>query len=179
SGVTQFRREVPLEIIRQRIKPEFHDVAEALRVGSTLIVPLRSRGRPIGAFVIYREEGQQPPSALDVPIFEELGRRIVLAIETSLAFERERMVATTFQQAALPARLPSAAGLTFDAFYHPAQHEAQICGDWYDALRLGDGRIVISLGDVAGSGLGAAVIMSAMRQVVRGVAQVYPDPSAI
>jgi PAS domain S-box-containing protein len=176
---THFNREVPREVLLQLTKPEFHDAVDALHIGSTLTVPLRSRGRTIGAFVIYRDAGEKPPSALDVPLFEELGRRIVLAIESSLAFERERMIATTFQQAALPARLPSAAGLTFDAFYHPAQHEAKVGGDWYDALKLGDGRIVISLGDVAGSGLGAAVIMSAMRQVIRGVAQVYPDPSAI
>lgn len=170
---------LPRDVILQLTKTEFQESIDELRAGSRLTVPLRSRGRTIGALVIYRDDGEKPPSALHVPIFEELGRRIVLAIESSLAFERERLVATTFQQAALPARLPSATGLTFDAFYHPAQHEAKVGGDWYDALKLGDGRIVISLGDVAGSGLGAAVIMSAMRQIIRGVAQVYPDPNAI
>jgi PAS domain S-box-containing protein len=176
---THFNREVSRDAVKQFVKPEFHDVIDALRIGSNLTIPLRSGGRTIGAFVIYRDDAEKPPSALDVPIFEEVGRRIVLAIESSLIFERERLVATTFQQAALPATLPAAAGVTFDAFYHPAQHEAMVGGDWYDALKLADGRIVISIGDVAGSGLGAAVIMSAMRQVIRGVAQVYADPSAI
>jgi CheY-like chemotaxis protein len=40
-------------------------------------------------------------------------------------------------------------------------------------------RIVISMGDVGGSGLGAAIIMAALRQVIRGVAYVQPDPAMI
>jgi anti-sigma regulatory factor (Ser/Thr protein kinase) len=69
--------------------------------------------------------------------------------------------------------------LHFDATYRPSSDEARIGGDWYDALRLADGRIVISIGDVSGSGLGAAVSMAAMRQVIRGVAYVHPDPVMI
>jgi anti-sigma regulatory factor (Ser/Thr protein kinase) len=61
----------------------------------------------------------------------------------------------------------------------PASDRELLGGDWYDALRLNDGRIVVSIGDVAGSGLPAAVIMSSMRQVIRGVAQVYADPIAM
>ncbi|MDQ6926110.1 MAG: SpoIIE family protein phosphatase, partial [Candidatus Eremiobacteraeota bacterium] len=50
-------------------------------------------------------------------------------------------------------------------------------GDWYDAFRLNDGRFVVSIGDVVGSGLGAAIAMVNVRQTVRGVAQVHPDPA--
>ncbi len=70
-------------------------------------------------------------------------------------------------------------GLHFDGIYVPASDRELLGGDWYDALRLNDGRIVISVGDVAGSGLPAAVIMASMRQVIRGVAQVYADPIAM
>ena len=47
----------------------------------------------------------------------------------------------------------------------------------YDALRLVDGRVVFSIGDVAGSGLEAAVTMGNMRQIIRGIAQVHADPA--
>ncbi len=100
--------------------------------------------------------------------------------ETLLAaYERAERVSSRFQQAALPARLPQVAGFRFDASYLPADDEAHIGGDWYDAMRLADGRIVISIGDVSGSGLGAAITMAAMRQVIRGVAYVHPDPVMI
>jgi anti-sigma regulatory factor (Ser/Thr protein kinase) len=75
--------------------------------------------------------------------------------------------------------LPSINGLAFDGVYVPARREARLGGDWYDAVRLADGRIVVSIGDVTGSGLSAAVTMISMRQVMRGVAQIYADPVAI
>ncbi len=90
----------------------------------------------------------------------------------------EREVATEFQRAALPASLPEAPGIRFHGIYVPGS-AVQVGGDWYDALQLPDGRIVISIGDVAGTGLAAAVIMSSMRQVIRGVALVYAEPLAM
>ena len=91
--------------------------------------------------------------------------------------ERERRVARSFQDAALPARLPDSPACTFSAIYEAGRSEALIGGDWYDAFTLPDGRIVLSIGDVAGSGLQAAVTMANVRQAIRGVAYVHPDPA--
>ncbi|HEV2740277.1 MAG TPA: SpoIIE family protein phosphatase [Candidatus Elarobacter sp.] len=88
-------------------------------------------------------------------------------------------VASTLQRALLPQGLPEIAGIEFDGVYEPGKSEAQVGGDWYDAVRLADGRVLISIGDVAGSGLQSAVIMAAMREVIRGVAQVYADPATM
>lgn len=104
-------------------------------------------------------------------------RKLGMRLRDSLvAYEREHAIATSLQHAALPAALPDIPGFQFDAFYESAQDEANIGGDWYDAVCLNDGRILISVGDVAGSGLEAAVTMAAMRQAIRAVAQVYADP---
>jgi anti-sigma regulatory factor (Ser/Thr protein kinase) len=62
------------------------------------------------------------------------------------------------------------------AIYVPGRADAAIGGDWYDAFRLRDGRLVVSIGDVSGSGVDAAVTMSNMRQIIRGTAQVHADP---
>ncbi len=176
---TRISREVALDEIGRVARPETMRVLDELGVASTVRVPLQANDRTIGALVVYRSHGEKPYSALDVPLIEELGRRAALAVESALLYERERRVAETFQQAALPHRLPVVPGIAFDGFYHPARDDALVGGDWYDALKLSDGRIVISVGDVSGSGLDAAVIMSAMRQVIRGVAQVHADPCAI
>jgi serine phosphatase RsbU (regulator of sigma subunit)/anti-sigma regulatory factor (Ser/Thr protein kinase) len=91
-------------------------------------------------------------------------------------YRHERRVAYEFQTASLPHILPKIPGLTFSSVYKSGATDATIGGDWYDAMRLIDGRIIITVGDVAGSGLGAAVIMSGLRQILRGVAQLHPDP---
>jgi PAS domain S-box-containing protein len=94
-------------------------------------------------------------------------------------FELAHRVSEAFQQASLPSTLPSVPGLRFSALYRAGRREAAVGGDWYDALRLLDGRVVVSIGDVAGSGLVAAITMVAMRQAIRGAAQIHPDPVAI
>lgn len=93
--------------------------------------------------------------------------------------DREHQASLAFQNAALPQALPSVPGLAFSAVYEAAEAEALVGGDWYDAFRLSDGRIVISVGDVAGSGLEASVTMGAVRQAIRGAAQIYPDPASV
>ena len=95
------------------------------------------------------------------------------------AFDRAHHVASTLQRALLPQGLPEIAGIEFEGVYESGKSEAQVGGDWYDAVRLADGRVLVSIGDVAGSGLQAAVIMAAMREVIRGVAQVYADPATM
>ncbi len=94
-------------------------------------------------------------------------------------FNREYRASKAFQEAALPEVLPEIAGLAFAAVYRAANHEAMVGGDWYDAFRIDDGRVILSVGDVMGSGLGAAVTMNAVRQSMRGAAQLFPDPVAI
>jgi PAS domain S-box-containing protein len=96
--------------------------------------------------------------------------------ERKFAYEREREWSNSFQRASLPPSLPMLSGLTFDAVYEPGLSDAQVGGDWYDALRLADGRVLVSIGDVAGSGVHAAVVMGVVRQILRGIAQAeHPD----
>jgi serine phosphatase RsbU (regulator of sigma subunit)/anti-sigma regulatory factor (Ser/Thr protein kinase) len=93
--------------------------------------------------------------------------------------EREHRASTAFQEAALPSRMPTIPGMRFMAIYQAAKAEALVGGDWYDAFRLDDGRIVLSIGDVMGSGLLAAVTMGAVRQAMRGAAQILAEPIEI
>ena len=99
--------------------------------------------------------------------------------EMTRRLKETHYVASTLQRALLPQGLPEIAGIGFDGVYEPGKSEAQVGGDWYDAVRLADGRVLVSIGDVAGSGLQSAVIMAAMREVIRGVAQVYADPATM
>ncbi len=116
-------------------------------------------------------------------LLEETNRElhaVTKANETLLeAYERTAHAATRFQEAALPETLPKALGFRFAAYYRPASIDSGIGGDWYDAMRMSDGRIILSIGDVGGSGLGAAIIMVTVRQVIRGVAYIHADPVMI
>ncbi|HEV3088220.1 MAG TPA: SpoIIE family protein phosphatase [Candidatus Elarobacter sp.] len=159
--------------------PPFFAAFQRIGFGSTLIVPLFSAGRIVGTLHAVMHGDGRAFAASDVPFFEELGRRITPAIGNATAYERERRVATTFQRAALEPSLPEIPGLTFDAIYQAAMLEATVGGDWYDAFRLPDGRVMFSVGDVAGKGLEAAVAMASVRQSIRTAALINPQPSAV
>jgi PAS domain S-box-containing protein len=99
--------------------------------------------------------------------------------EQDALYQHERAWSLAFQRAVLPVELPDVLGLTFDALYEPGSSDAQVGGDWYDALRLLDGRVLVTIGDVAGRGLAAAVVVGVVRQIMRGIAQLHADPSII
>jgi len=119
--------------------------------------------------------------------FDDVAREAVaaLAIHLGIVFAgrvsmlREHRVADRLQRALLPERLPSLPGAAFDAAYRPASDEAEVGGDWFDAFNLPDRRVAISVGDVAGHGLDAAVIMGEVRQAIRTAAVAADSPGAV
>ena len=88
-------------------------------------------------------------------------------------------IAQTLQASFLPGRFPERRDLRFDALYLTAERAAYVGGDWYDAFTLPDGRIVTSIGDVAGHGVGAAMTAARLRQSIFAAAFDTDDPSAI
>ncbi|HTX56402.1 MAG TPA: SpoIIE family protein phosphatase [Candidatus Acidoferrales bacterium] len=170
------------EVPAARIRPHVHGNARAARyverddgvATETIVIPMQVRGKAIGTISFVRPEHSDAHG--DVRFLEEVARRCTHAIENAQLYQREHRVAEALQAASLPRRLPHIDGIAMDAVYVPGKSEAQIGGDWYDAFTLADGRIVVSIGDVAGSGLEAAVTMSNVRQIIRGIAQIHAEP---
>jgi PAS domain S-box-containing protein len=99
--------------------------------------------------------------------------------EQHRAFEHEQRIAFMLQEASLPTVLPALPDVYLCAYYRPGNSEATIGGDWYDAFLLEDGRLVLTIGDVLGKGLAAAVTMGKIRQAMRAVARLLPEPNAL
>jgi CHASE3 domain sensor protein len=109
------------------------------------------------------------------------GRSRILAeaLRQRVLYENEKRIADALQAAFVQKALPVLPNLGFHASYVPAGAEAQVGGDWYDAFELPDGRILVSIGDVAGHGIEAAVIMSRARQAIISSALHETDPGAV
>lgn len=74
--------------------------------------------------------------------------------------------ARAIQRTLLPTSLPLLPGWSVDARYEPAG-TGQVGGDWYDVLRLADGRLALTIGDVTGHGLATAAAMGQLRNATR------------
>ena len=82
-------------------------------------------------------------------------------------YERDHAAAVALQQTLLPAALPPVEGVALDSAYVPARYEANVGGDWYDAVLLSDGTLAVCVGDVVGHGLAAATAMGQLRNAIR------------
>ncbi|PKV83691.1 SpoIIE family protein phosphatase [Streptomyces sp. TLI_146] len=92
------------------------------------------------------------------------------AVQKQAAIRDE--MALRLQQAIVPETpgIQELPGLSVAARYRPAAREYRVGGDWYDALPLPSGRVLLAVGDIAGHGIGAATGMVALRNALRGLA---------
>lgn len=160
--------EATLRAVHENVlDPEDRAIYEEAGLGTCLIVPLIFRGQTRGTLhlVSVDPDSRRPEITLDIA--EELAHRAALAIDNSRQYEREHRVATALQHALLPTRLPSHPRIDLSYAYRPAERESRIGGDWYDAFAISEGRVAISIGDVAGHGLEASVAMNEARQALR------------
>ncbi|MFE7415371.1 SpoIIE family protein phosphatase [Streptomyces laurentii] len=87
--------------------------------------------------------------------------------------ELRHQLALQLQQAIVPEatalrELPG--GLTVAARYRPAAEEYQVGGDWYDVLPLPSGKVLVTVGDIAGHGIDSVTGMVALRNAQRALA---------
>ncbi len=163
--------------MKERVWPYLAAEVDALDSKASVIVPWQAGSSTYGALVAHYSSEEFDPR--DIPLLEEIAARAAVAIEHAETLERERRIATTLQQASLPSLIPQPQGLRFDAVYAPAGDEAEVGGDWYDAIELDDGSVVVSVGDVTGRGIQAAAIMSKVRHAM-GMAPLHEiDPTKI
>ncbi len=179
SGRSRLMSGVGERVLREHLRPETYDDVVALGADCAFVVPLLAGGAVYGTMAAMRGGQERPFNENDMWLMEELARRAAVAIDNARRYAHHTTVAEAFQVASLPSSLPQTPGLVFSAFYAPGKREATVGGDWYDAFALDDGRLVVSIGDVSGSGLPAAVIMGSVRQIVRGAAQLDGDPRVI
>ncbi len=95
------------------------------------------------------------------------------------SLERMKRLAEAVQDIFLPKMLPQRPNLRLDAVYFASDRDASIGGDWFDAFELPDGRLAFSIGDVAGHGLEASMVVGRVRQAIFTMAFRGDDSIAI
>jgi phosphoserine phosphatase RsbU/P len=127
-------------------------------------VPLLSGERVIGVVHVGRLE-HRPFDDRDLELLQVVAERLAAAVLIR-QFAVERAAAALLERSLVPASLPRTNGLELAARYVPAEQRT-VGGDWYDLFRVPSGDLWIVVGDVAGHGLQAAVVMGRVRSALR------------
>lgn len=137
-----------------------------LNIHSAVAAPIAVKGRPGGVLYLDRIKSFRPftPDDLDfaVAVARELGvweenRRLMDAERQRMDLESRMQMARKVQQDLFPAYPPEFNGYRIQAHNIPCTDAS---GDTYDVIDLGNGRLALSIGDVAGKGIGAAMLAS-------------------
>lgn len=84
--------------------------------------------------------------------------------------------AQQIQKRLFPSTPPQLAGFDIAAALYPAKATA---GDYFDYIDMRDGRLAVVIGDVAGHGMGPALLMAETRACLRTLIEVDNDPGEI
>jgi len=139
---------------------------------SELVVPIRVDGRAIAALDV---ESDQPAAfgERDLGRLEFFAEAAALAIEKAILHRRlleldqidaQLRLAREVQLGLLPRGAPEVEGWEITGLYRPS---LELAGDLYDHFELSGGRWGLVIGDVAGKGVPAALIMSTFRALLR------------
>jgi phosphoserine phosphatase RsbU/P len=90
--------------------------------------------------------------------------------------EGELAAAQEVQRVLVPEQTGAVPGFTVESAYEPAQ---QVGGDFFQILPDEVGGILVVVGDVAGKGLPAAMLVSVLVGAIRGVAEFTKDPAEL
>ena len=144
-------------------------------IQSMMGVPMVAGGKVIGVLHV----GSLTPRKFttgDLELLQLTADRAAAAVQ-SMTAQADRVAATALQHSLVPSALPAIAGAELAARYVPGS--GAIGGDWYDVFSLPSGELGVAVGDVAGSGLAAAVIMGRMRSALRAYALETTDPAEV
>ena len=99
---------------------------------------------------------------------------VLLEVADRLSLKNDLEIARDIQQAMLPSGVYSALGVETVGVSRPAN---TVGGDFYDILPLQDGRLVVAVGDVAGKGSPAALLMALLLAMMRTLVDEQLEPA--
>jgi len=146
------------------------EAAAALgRIEASLVVPAGPRAFIAAAPKLSAGEYDVE----DIDFFRSAGEQIAVGVDR-IRMQAEEMdfeQASRIQQSLLPREMPRVAGIDVSGVWQPAR---TMGGDYYDLIVLQDHELAVCIGDVAGKGMPAALLMSGLQAAVRASASDSP-----
>lgn len=168
---------VPSRWIDPSTAPEWM-MPEAFRpVGSIVITPLPGQGVPAGALILLRSAETAAFSGEEEAFARLFAARAGAAMAAARLYAEQTAITDVLMRELMPPVLRQISGVEFAGRYRPSADHERVGGDFYDvhpAVVEGEASLV-SLGDVCGKGLEAAVLTGKIRNTLHALLPLADD----
>ena len=139
----------------------------------------------LGIIYLDTSRGKSSFSSEDLEVLTAVAAQVALAYDSTMLLQEriahemqanEMEIARKVQQRMLPTELPQRAGYRFQAMSEPA---SAVGGDFYDVIPLDIDGLCLLLGDVAGKGIPAALMMSRLTSLVEVLTEYTDEPASV
>ncbi len=146
-------------------------------MGIELLVPMQIKQKTKGLILLGKRNTGQKYSKSDIEFVSSIGSLAIISIENSLLFketiEKQRLekdleIAKKIQRNLLPNKLPIMKNFEIAAFNSAAR---QVGGDYYDAIKLDNGKVLLAVADVSGKGVQAALLMANLQAFLQSISK--------
>lgn len=154
--------------------------------GEILSIPVLDRAGPLGVLVLEAERGARRFRGSDIDDMTLVGSQLTVALQrlhlerraaAHRRVERDMVLARDVQRRLLPAAPPLTHGVRVEAHYRPAN---DVGGDFYElAVDEVTGAVSVIVGDVAGRGVAAALMMARLTADLRAILLYEPSPADV
>ena len=134
-----------------------------------LLAPLEGEAAPQPSALLVADKQHGEFDDEDRLLLSTLAAQLNASMHNAIAYQREHVIAETFQQALLM-EPPAIPGIEVGVHYRAATDSARVGGDFYDLVSLGPGKLMVIVGDVCGKSLAAAAQSAVVRYMLRAYA---------
>ncbi len=146
------------------------DVARRLGLQSAIGVPLKKRGQVLGALLLIMSHPGRRYTRDDLTLAEAVAARIAASLDNLRLTDDQRRIAKTLQASLLPGALPDIPGVDVAVRYWAAGSGVEVGGDFYDVFPVSATTWAVVMGDVCGTGPGAAAVTALARHTIASAA---------
>ena len=144
-------------------------------MGLAVIVPIYVQGESKGVILLGDKLSREPFTKTDMEFLSSLANLAVISLENARLFkeaiekqklEDELLIAREIQKGLLPSVLPQIPNFDIAATNISSK---QVGGDYYDVIPAKNEKHIIAIGDVAGKGTPAALLMANLQATIRAL----------
>lgn len=161
------------------------DTITGFKTKNILTVPLKTSEKLVGVIQALNKRNGENFSEEDEILLTEFSRLVGLTLEKAWflsqliekqTIEADLEIASKIQESLLPKDELRQKNLLIKGFYKPARY---ISGDYYDFFVLNENEIIIVLGDVAGKGAQASLLMASVKAYLSAAIESHLDFTTI